>query len=412
MNQSQRKPAILFLSLVPIKIIALGMIVGPWVALYWSLSLGEEYLGLSADTNLFYEYSIYAVLLIVLILIVKSNVTITLPSIEERRARQYQSRLLKLSLCAFCTVLFLAGIPMLFDSMNRGDVRISLGILGPFYTFVIDFMLPASTCCNYFLYCYLGRRNIVRTLLIYAMIFASAFLTGYKSSVIMIFLPLVACLWPVTSFVKKLGIAVLAIASILGSHILVENFDGTLVESAEYNLARSTSVAAYGLLGAWEMSRTENLELMPLIANSLFGSHIAPVVISLLGGSHGQMSGDAAKLVTYEYYPDQDAAEAGSVNLTLTLFGELVLLFHWLWIIWLIVFIMVVKWALKLLKSKFYLGNVRIGVLTLVFIVFVILPIVASSGILTLIAMPTFVYLVSTYLFVSCVLPAHSDKMS
>jgi hypothetical protein len=396
----------LLLSLTPIKIVALAMIAGPWLALYWSYALGEQYLGLGADRNLLYSYSIYAGILVFLILRTRSNLTINLDSVDIAALRRYQPRVFGVSLCCFVFVYAVAGIRILSGEMNRGDVRISLGFLGPVYTFVANFALPALVFCNFLISVCLRRKRLTLTLLTYVFVFLAAFVTGYKSSVTMIFLlPLATCLWPTTSLLKKGVIGLVALATIIGSQVLLGNDEVTVLDSFRYNVSRATSVAAYGLLGSWEMSKDNDLKLTPVIVDSVFGSHLSSVFLEMIGGTQGQLPGNFAKLVTYEFYPDRESADSGSINVTLTLFGELVLLLHRFWILGLAFFICVVNLALTSLRRQLSGGNLRTGVLVLVFFIFVILPIITSSGILTIISLPTIAYLTWTHLLLTYLLP-------
>jgi hypothetical protein len=404
MSATPNKDRVL-VSLVPLKITAVAMIAGPWLGVYWSYALGDEYLGrLTADRDLFLQYSLYAIVLTVLILRLKSNCIVNLASMDKSKAERHQSRLFCAASCMFIIIFCMAGRHILSGEMNRGDVNASLGLLGPVYTFIANFALPALVFCNFLLSVCLRRKRLTLTLLTYVFVFLAAFVTGYKSSVTMIFLlPLATCLWPTTSVLKKGVIGLVALATIIGSQVLLDEVP--VLDSFTYNVARATSIAAYGLLGSWEMSKTERLELTPVIADSLLGSHLSSVFLEMIGGTKGQMPGNFTKLVTYEYYPDREGAEVGAVTLTLTLFGQLALLAHQYWLIWLFIFILIANAVIKLLRNEFYIGNLRTGVLMFGFCLFVLLPAINSSGILTIASLPTIGYLSLTHLLLKFLLP-------
>src|SRR5690348_8001432 len=98
----------LIISLTPVKAVAIALVVGPWLAVYWSYVLGEQYLGLGADKALYLQYSFYAICLITLTLFVKSKLIINLQNVDKKRANIYHSRLVYISVCALVFIFYVA----------------------------------------------------------------------------------------------------------------------------------------------------------------------------------------------------------------------------------------------------------------------------------------------------------------
>lgn len=391
-------------SLTPIKMLIILLALGPWYGVYQSYTYQEVFIGLVADLGLFISFSVYTLVVIVVIGLVRSNVEINYRLLNRKQLTRHLNRLLVIAILSFLVVLLVAGQYIISGEMDRGEVRTHAGFLGPIYSLVLKYILPLLSFISLiYIFQIKGEYNFNKLKLYFVIIciILSALLTGAKATLIFILLPIICYLWAQSSKVSKAMLLCVLLVFMAFSHVLFGGEDILLLDALNYLFARSTFIAAYGVLGSWEFANTADYELVPLILNSLFGNHISSMMID----TSAQLFGDTGKLVTYAYYPNYERAAAGSVNLTLTLFGDLYIYFHTYWFIGLFVFMSLVWFVFNKMISSLKNGHINRGVLLFVYINMVILPIINSGGPLQLISLPTAIYILIVYYLLRLLLP-------
>lgn len=395
------------LSLLPIKLVAMVTIGGPWLAIFSSYYFDEQLLGLTADAGLFYNYSIFFACSLVLVFLTRSDFVIYYHPLDKVVTRKYLNRILVVSLLSFCFVLIFSGIDILTGKYHRGEIRTQLGFVGPIFTFIIKFVLPSIVFGTVLIDIYaIEKRYRLKQWLIYALVAATCFITGYKALMILVFMPAFSYLLCKVSSVRYLLLAASAITVATVSDFMFHGTEGSLLESLAYVYARSTIVAAYGVLGAWDFTVVSNFEAVPAVIFAVLGSSLSVVVLKLFDYQTSQVVGDYGKLVTMQYYPDTQAAEEGTVNLTITLFGELVSYSRTFWLLGFIVFVLVVYLTIKYMRKRFSSGQLSLGVLAYLIILMVFLPIINSSGLFSIVSIPVMIYIAMSFILLRFIIPS------
>lgn len=290
-------------------------------------------------------------------------------------------------------ILFsLGGVRILFLDQDRGEVRSTLGLWGFFYTWLQIYLTPfvvavaanfhVRSCKNQHWYYYAT----------YSLGLIIGIMSGYKFTTILIFLPALTLAlsedrWQILIFASLGAIAVLILTETMQS-------GRPLDEALTYLIARSTSVAAYGIMGSWNEFSQSGPSLMRILESSLllFGSKAAVLLSGVPENSVEFLKYNLSRHITYLYYPNPDGAVDGTVNLTLTVFGEAVAFlggtFFWLWSTITGVFIGFVLRAYSRAQMR---GNVLVATLWLVYFFSVILAWINSSGWINLVSLPVFV---------------------
>jgi hypothetical protein len=392
---------------MPLKLIAFGMAVGPWVAIFSGYLYGESILGIDVNDGLLLHYSAYVLLNFILIYHIKSDVIINFRKIDGKCCAIYTNRLLFAAVISFIFIFVFSGFDIVFGNLDRGEVRVQLGYIGPIFTFVVKFLLPSIVFGVVIISCFGSQRNFqVKHFLIYIIVFLASFITGYKSIAIIVFIPAL-CFWLGNASVKRaLIIVVFSILTATVSKNLLSSQDGgTLFDSLLYMYARTTIVAAYGVVGAWDYTNIQTVDVIPIILFTIFGSHLSSLGLNAVDYHTTQSVGDYAKLVTIQYYPNTDGAEEGTVNLTITLFGELVGYSHTYWPIGFAVFITIVFFTIKLMRRYFISGRLVNGIFLFLLVLMVFLPIVNSSGLFSIVSLPVIIYAIATYYSLRILIP-------
>ena len=124
----------------------------------------------------------------------------------------------------------------------------------------------------------------------------------------------------------------------------------------------------------------------------LFGSKVAVLLSGVTESSVEFLKYNLSRYITYLYYPNADGAVDGTVNLTLTVFGEAVALlggtFFWLWSL---LTGAVIGFVLRAYARAQMRGDLLVATLWLVYFFSVILSWVNSSGWINLVSLPVFV---------------------
>lgn len=287
-------------------------------------------------------------------------------------------------------ILFaLGGVNILFLGEDRGELRTSLGLAGFFYTWLQIYLAPFVISVMAGFHVRLGRNVRGAALMTYALGLVIGVMSGYKFTTILIFLPALtlairATHWKSLIFVSIGMMAVLMLTETMQS-------GRPPLEALAYLFARATSVAAYGVMGAWSEFSQSGPSLMRFVESGslLFGSKFAAWLNGVPEDSIAFLRFNLSRYITYLYYPNADGAVNGTVNLTLTVFGEAVAMLggtmYWLWSLFAGV---VVGFVLRKYSLAHARGDVLLASWWLVYYFSVVLSWINSSGWIVIISLP------------------------
>jgi hypothetical protein len=387
----------------PIAFVTLGMAVGPYLGIVESFQQNYSLLGLSVSEPLLRSYSVYVAAVFLFILLVPKEISFTLPDISSKKSRFYLKRIRNVILLCFLLNFYISGQYILSGQMDRGSVRISLGLLGPINTWIIQYVLPSLSLLNLIFLKKSAKKRATTFLVIqnFLLVALIGFMTGYKFTTIMIFLPTISLLWSAISASQKIIIiASSSLLTVLSQFIFSMRDGNSFADSTMYVQARTTIVAAYGVIASWEYSQSHDIPLLQQIIFAIFGGQLSEFI---LGTS--DFAGSVGKLVTVAYYPDTARALAGSVNLTLTLFGESVALFHEFWIFAVVSILSFAYYLYGLAAKKFRNGNLPMAITLVSLMVMGFMPVINSGGVFALCSLPIVGYVVASYFLLSKLLP-------
>jgi hypothetical protein len=170
---------------------------------------------------------------------------------------------------------------------------------------------------------------------------------------------------------------------------------------------RATNMAAYGTVGVWyELSQGITFEGLIINYLSIFGSHITTLLTGYERDTIEFLYSDLSRLITYLVYPDTQRALDGSVNLTVTNFGEAIFFFgkYYFWIYSILSGILI---GVIMRKIKYHLtnANIKLVVLYNTYFFAVIIPWLNSGGTFKLISLPNIVYFILIYLIINLIIP-------
>ncbi|SJM93112.1 membrane hypothetical protein [Crenothrix polyspora] len=379
-------------SLTPLKIVALMMVVLPGYGIWDAYSNQVSLLGVTIDHGLLISYLCYTVMMSFFICLTPSSGLIAVNPLYLLELNGICLRSLLVSLLCFFEIFWVSGRHTVSGSMDRGEVRSSLGTIGPFYNFTVKYLLTLLALLAVY-NLILCKNNRIQNYFALLLIVLSALMTGYKSTLIMVMLPSSCLLWPLTSLQQKGLLFFGAFSFIVISNMFFS--DISIDDARRYVAARATTIAAYGLAGSWDYAASYPTAAFNQWIFSFFGNNISEKIFDTFNIN---FAGSVNKLITVAYYPNIERAEEGSVNLTLTLFGELSVLFGRWW------FLAAFLYGAGFVKTfnfalwQFFSGRLNMGLLALIFITFVLLPALNSGGIFGIISLPTTVNLIVVYI--------------
>ena len=410
----------LTLSFVPIKALAMAMGLGPLIGLLITFQNESSLIALPVPMPLLVSFIVYIVLLVIFLMFLPNRAKFTLSLISKHRSREYLIRLRNTALVCTLFTFVIAGQYILGRQLTRGEVRAGLGLLGPIYAWVVKYAFPTIGCLTLIQWQACKSKSYkIKSLVsqIFLMMLVSGLMTGYKLTTVVMFLPTVCLFWHKISNTRKLLFASFAFSLITASRFVLSGGSGsTIIDSVLYVGARATIVAAYGVAASWEYSQVYDTSFLEQLIGSVFGKQISNFLLPLLG--ENKFSGNIPQLVTISYYPGYEAAKDGVVNLTLTIFGEAVVLLKDYWFVGIFVLFGLIYLLFYLCHKNFLKGKPASALLIFILIVFGVIPVVNSGGFFGLFSLPTFIYLGALYLLINFLMPkrwrmkTHSFKLS
>lgn len=312
-------------------------------------------------------------------------------------------RLFIVSIFIYIFVFYFSGYDFLFQSVNRGYLRINMGLFGPLYTWVINYLNPILLALSYLAYSQLESNLKNKSLFYFIFLFTSisAIFTGYKADIVLQMIPFLILYF----LVKKRSLFKIIKISFTFSFILTLTtmlvMNMPFVESFIFIMNRLTSMTAYGAIGVYNefpYGSTFNDFVMLILGG--FGNKITSFVLNVEYSSLEMISTNLSRLITFLVYPNKLGALSGTVNVTVTSFGESIYIlgkyFYW---IYAVIGGLFVSWVINKFKSAINKGKVISYVMFITYIHSVILPWLNSGGFVSLFSFTTLVYLLATYLF-------------
>ena len=235
-----------------------------------------------------------------------------------------ESILIKASHIAICftIVYFFIKGRLILGGVERGIVRTSLGIFGPLVTFLASFGMPAILSVSTVVYFYCLKRSPIavsryRTIIISSILIGV--MAGGKSNVVIMFFAMLLQGGGVIRFKYLLGVVIFGVLSIIV--IGMFQMDMSFIESFNYNIYRAISLSNMGTLSVWnEFPNGSPDAYISLLSG--FGEKIIAYLFDVNRYSVDFLRFSLPRYITYLYYGNPQGAIDGTVNLTITAFGE------------------------------------------------------------------------------------------
>lgn len=299
-----------------------------------------------------------------------------------------------------CLIInFALGGVYIITGIGRGVVRTTLGYFGWLYSFNIRYCMPGLFSIATVFYFYFSdknkvlRRSYIQIVVISLLIAA---MTGYKSAVVTV------CFAPLLQYSQLLNkkkiilFTFLALASITILGVLQRDVD--ISESLSYNIHRATNLAAFGTIGVWDFfpnGADEPAKTLWLV----LGENLTSIFTGVERRSLEFLDYSLAKKITYQYYADYEGAILGTVNLTVTSFGEAVFWFgrKYYFLFSIMIGFIVYFMTLRVFKTRSYRNIIRNTMYTIYF-TSVFVPWTNSATVANLFGITTLFYLMLLYL--------------
>lgn len=382
--------------------------VGPAVGLMLAGSNSGTYSNAPRALMVAFITHIVITLVIVYGLSRTSDATINAAAVSRKVLRWSSSKVILILIVSGIGLIAVGDYQILFGTANRGEVRVGFGYFGFLYTWIMIYLVPAVTGVLAFLYVAAGRPKTMRLRVVLTLLLAliCGFLSGYKFAGVLVLLPALTLLLYDASFVYFLVLPVLAFAVVVGSGMAVEKRD--FAESVTYGAARATLVAAYGISASWNEFADHGAGVDALVRSGalVFGAKAVTLFTGIPENSVEFLKFNPVRNVTYLTYPDADAAAAGTVNLTLTNFGEAVYFFgsRYYWI-WSVLGGLLLGTLMRQCDRACSKGHVVQAVVVLTFFYTQALSWINSGGWYGLVGIPTLIGTLGLYVFLKLAFP-------
>ena len=399
------------LSLQPFKLLLASVVIGPFLGLCYSYFSQRTLIGLQADEELLLHFGAYVAILLLFLVKLQSSIRINTTILDNSDLAKIINRLLIAICCITIIIFFFAGSKILSGESNRGSIRVELGLLAPIYAFSLKYALPTIAfviaICMYLTARirpsrasgYKSKLNIALGLIVFC-----AFMSGAKFTLVMVCLPLVCFYWAAFNWSAKTLLVVSALAFMVGSHIIFQSSDFSLMSSINYIYARATRIAAYGVLGCWEYVSTRDFDTLPAIMNGILGRRLGELALSFLDPVASSIFADPHRLITVMYYPSYDRAVEGTTGLTLTLFGELVLHLRLFWFVGFVFFLGWFSVVLRFTSDCLETGKLLLGITGFIYMIMVLLPVLNSGLVFKMISLPFFIHMLGVTILIKFLL--------
>jgi len=378
----------------------LSFLIFPFYAVGNAYISNNDIEGYSIEFELVISYFIHLIVMIVIANIIAMNKVTLNKTIDNLVVNGIMNKSILIAVLGCIVVFVLGGYQIIFQGMYRGDLRLTIGLLGPLYNFTILYLAITLVSVSSIAYILSSRVRKFRykLIILFFIVFLTGLFAGSKATMIIITIPGIAILTIGKSIKSFSIVGIVVFFLILGMTIFVRQME---VEDAfNFMLNRATNMSAYGSVGVWN-ELSDGITFDQLLVNflSIFGSHITTLLIGYERNTIEFLSSDLSRLITYLVYPDTQRALDGSVNLTVTNFGEAIFFFgkHYFWI-YSILSGIILGVIIRNIKKNISLLNIKLATLFNVYFFAVILPWLNSGGTFKLISLPNFVYIGAIYI--------------
>lgn len=363
----------------------------PYVGLFMFTETEINTFG-EVSKELIYHHTIYLIVIFVVFLLLKKNKKNKIVKFGKDGTALIK-RIRKIILILLFLMFSIGGYKILLG-VNRGELRVSLGFLGPVYELIIAYLAPSVIAYSTILYCQkvtkYNKKILFHIYLIGALI---GFFTGYKSAMIMILLPGFIFLSQRLNLLNLLFLGLLGVITIVGSAIFTMGLD--FKTALSFGAYRATTVASQGTVVVWNyMSNGAENPLWSLMY--FFGNKITSFITGDAVNSHEFLKYSMVRDVTYQVNLYKEAALSGSMNLTVTSFGQAVYYFgvNGYWLYGLFTGVVLSKVMNKMFSKESTLIS---KVMSAIYFTAGFIPFISGGGVVSLFSIPLLVYMTITY---------------
>lgn len=299
----------------------------------------------------------------------------------------------------FFIVLYFSAIPIFIQGSNRGIVRANLGIMGPIYTFLLQFGVALSVSIAGLLFFISENKKKIQKKVFFIFILSViiTLMTGYKSTVVTLMIPGVAFLLYNKSVIKFVPYSLFAVFLLIFTTMKVRDIPADLAWMfLKYRVFYLTN---FGTLGVYyELGKGVSFDDFSLQMLSIFGDKIASLVSGIPANTPEFLKINLSKYISYLIYPDTSGVLEGKVNLTVANFGEAVYLFGVkFYFIFSILTGFLFGKIFKSINKSVESGNYKKAVLVGTYFFSIAIPWVNSSGFIRLFSIPNLTYMLLSY---------------
>jgi oligosaccharide repeat unit polymerase len=347
---------------------------------------------------------IFVIVLIVTVLFI-SNYKIGRHYIKKVYAYKDTNKIIvKIIILLFFIVLFIfivSGYKFLFLSEARGDIRISLGFIGPFYTLFLNYIPVLLVTYATILYTYSDKKSKLykKIIIVFLLLILIGIFSGYKAVAISLMIPGFVVLYFNNFNIKRMFILILfSLILLILFTALVRKMP--IIESFSFLIYRLTTMTAYGTVGVWnEFNHAISLNDLLINSASLLGNKMASYILAISQHDIEFLKTSLSRLVTYLVYPDTEGALNGTVNVTVTNFGDAIYLFGKKLYIFYALFVGFII-GITIRYFKIYMQKqlpLKTSMMSVYFFS-VIIPSINSGGIFGLFSLVVIINLIITYI--------------
>ena len=318
--------------------------------------------------------------------------------------RIFKSTIILLLLCSFI-IFTLGGYKILLDLANRGEIRISLGVFGPLYTFALSYLPVVLIIYSSVVYIHsskkVQKKLKKKLILIYVFAVILGIFSGYKSVALELMIPGFVVL-----FVNNFNIFKM-LMFIFFSFIILTIFTAfvrheDVVSSFYFLIYRMTTMTAYGTIGVWNQF-PHGVSLTDVFINftGMLGQKLSSFLLGLSPHDPEFLKTDLSRLITYIVYPNTEGALSGTVNVTVTNFGHAIYIFgRTLYIFYAFIVGLIIGLVIRAYKKYIVKGYPLKASLTGLYFFAVIIPSINSGGLFKLFSLPVFIYFLLSYIVI------------
>ncbi|MFZ1569037.1 MAG: hypothetical protein WAT29_09485 [Thiolinea sp.] len=385
-----------------IDIIIIAIVLAPTIGVYYLLTpeMNAYYF---ATNELFHKALINSSLFLITYYIIRGRsflrsedilgkITLYIPDKKEKLFHILSIMSLPMALFAF------NGISVITGEINRGDLRVSFGLFGWFYTFFKVFFIPYLLIVSLFIIKTKNYNKIFLVLSILSLLL-SVFSFGSKSAIIYAILPslLFLKIKPSESMKYFLILTLIVLITSVASSIYIDGVQ-SVEEALHYTLYRATVGAAYGI-AAVNQAVPDGVGVDFLYTFIFFfGAKAASFMLGIDENSIEFQEYDMTRHVTYLTYGDGESALSGTVNVMPTFFGEALYISNDFYFLYTLFFAIAIAKIVNVLLNKIKKGKINISIMLAIYITGPVIWFLLSGGILTLFSFPIMIYMILTYL--------------